>query len=116
MKSFTFKQYLNELHWDEDKKWQVKSSSNPNKSYTVALSKEGVWGCSCPRWRISGGMGSGNVRRECKHIRAMKTEHPEMVHGKDTIDALKALGYTQDQIKNMTPEQMDQTIEQSVQK
>lgn len=111
--TFTFKQYLNELHWEEDKKWAVPSSSNPDKRYTVALSREGVWGCSCPRWRISGGMGTGNERRECKHIRGIKEMHPEMVYGQDTVDALKALGYTVEKIKEMSPAQMDAIIEKA---
>lgn len=39
--------------------WQVGSSSDPNKFYTVSLSK-GNWSCSCPQFRFR--------KQQCKHI------------------------------------------------
>ncbi len=42
-------------------KWQVPSSSDPSKTYTVSKNEEGGYGCSCPAWT--------RARRECRHIR-----------------------------------------------
>lgn len=41
-------------------RWSVPSSSDPTKSYTVAKTETGEWGCSCPRWIFH--------RKVCKHI------------------------------------------------
>lgn len=46
------------------KKWQVKSTSSKNKTYTVAQDEDGNYGCSCPAWT--------RMRRECKHIRMVQ--------------------------------------------
>ena len=45
------------------KKWIVESESS-NKKYTVSLSDENTWGCSCPVWKFR--------RQECKHIIRVK--------------------------------------------
>jgi len=45
-------------------KWTVPSSSNPDKSYTVSLTKEGNYECSCPTWIYR--------RQECHHIKQIK--------------------------------------------
>ena len=45
-------------------KWSVPSSSEPNKTYTVSLTEDGDWECSCPQWIYR--------RRECKHIQQVK--------------------------------------------
>ena len=45
-------------------KWDIPSSSNPNKTYVVAKADDGTFGCSCPAWT--------RMRRECKHIKAVK--------------------------------------------
>jgi len=45
-------------------KWKVPSSSNPDKEYTVSLTKEGTYECSCPAWVYH--------RRECHHIKQIK--------------------------------------------
>ena len=42
------------------KRWKVLSESS-DSVYTVALHKEGHYGCSCPHWKFR--------RKECKHIR-----------------------------------------------
>ena len=45
--------------------WGVQSSSNPNKTYTVALTAQGRWSCSCPRWTLNA------ERPNCKHIKSV---------------------------------------------
>ena len=45
------------------KKWKVPSSSG-NGTWTVSLSDEGTWGCSCPVWKFR--------RQECHHIKLVK--------------------------------------------
>ena len=42
--------------------WGAHSESHPDKIYTVALSKAGVWSCGCPRWTRNAS------RPDCKHI------------------------------------------------
>jgi hypothetical protein len=46
--------------------WGARSESNPNKIYTLTLSKEGVWTCACPRWTRNAS------RPDCKHIKHIK--------------------------------------------
>ena len=45
------------------KKWYIESE-NSNRKYTVSLSDEDTWGCSCPAWKFN--------RIECKHIIRVK--------------------------------------------
>lgn len=46
-------------------KWFVSSHSNPDKEYTVAVRRDGTWGCSCPRWKFRrADLPNGH----CKHI------------------------------------------------
>ena len=45
-------------------KWSVPSSSDPNKTYTVSLTADGQWECSCPQWIYR--------RQECKHMQRIK--------------------------------------------
>jgi len=45
------------------KRWQVPSFSE-DKEYTVALDKDGNYGCSCPAWKFR--------RQECHHIKLVK--------------------------------------------
>lgn len=45
------------------KKWKVNSSSS-DRIYTVAIDKNGNYGCSCPAWKFR--------RQECKHIKSVK--------------------------------------------
>ena len=46
--------------------WGAKSESRPDKIYTVALTKKGVWSCGCPRWTRNAS------RPDCKHITYIK--------------------------------------------
>ena len=46
--------------------WGARSESNPDKIYTVALTKDGVWSCGCPRWTMNAS------RPNCKHINYIK--------------------------------------------
>lgn len=46
--------------------WTVKSSSDPTKSYTVSLSEDGSWSCTCPHWTYR--------KTECKHIKQSKSK------------------------------------------
>ena len=48
--------------------WQVPSSSNPSKSYTVSLTMADEWQCSCPGWTTH------MPRRDCKHIKQMRRD------------------------------------------
>lgn len=45
------------------KRWKVPSSSG-NGDYTVAIDKDGNYGCSCPVWKFR--------RQECHHIKLVK--------------------------------------------
>jgi len=45
------------------KKWKVLRSSGDG-FWTVSLSDEGTWGCSCPVWKFR--------RQECHHIKLVK--------------------------------------------
>jgi len=45
-------------------KWDVRSHSDPSKFYTVSLTEDGQYECSCPQWIYR--------RRECKHIQQVK--------------------------------------------
>lgn len=45
-------------------KWKVKSNSEAGKYYTVSVSSELKWGCSCPVWIFR--------RQECAHIKEIK--------------------------------------------
>ncbi|MEM2922240.1 MAG: hypothetical protein QXF26_08000 [Candidatus Bathyarchaeia archaeon] len=44
--------------------WNVGSHSDPSKFYTVSLTVDGDYECSCPQWIYR--------RRECKHIQEVK--------------------------------------------
>lgn len=46
------------------RQWTVRSSSNSNKQYTVSLTHDGEYQCSCPQWIYK--------RLECKHIRSVR--------------------------------------------
>jgi len=51
------------MTWIE--KWEVDGSNG--KTWTVALSDTGEWGCSCPVWKFR--------RVECHHIQQIKDEY-----------------------------------------
>ena len=44
------------------KRWKIRGSNSD--FYTVAVDKDGNWGCSCPVWKFR--------RQECKHIVSVK--------------------------------------------
>lgn len=48
------------------KKWKVPSRSDSSKVYTVSLTEDGSYECSCPAWIFR--------REECPHIRLVKTQ------------------------------------------
>uniref|UniRef100_A0A6M3LUJ5 SWIM-type domain-containing protein n=2 Tax=viral metagenome TaxID=1070528 RepID=A0A6M3LUJ5_9ZZZZ len=50
--------------------WIVPSDSDPNRNYTISLTYNEEWQCSCRGWT------SHVPRRDCKHIRRIK-EDPE---------------------------------------
>ncbi len=96
------------------KKWTVESWSMTrgrneyDRVYTVSLSFDGEWGCSCPRWKFK--------REECKHIREIK----EAEKWKDgdinaalkltalRVEKLKAKGKTEKQIEKDLAETFSQ--------
>lgn len=47
------------------KKWAVPSDTSM-EIYTVSISVDEVWGCSCPHWKFR--------KMECDHIRKVKKE------------------------------------------
>jgi hypothetical protein len=46
--------------------WGARSTSRPDKIYTVALNKKDEWSCGCPRWTMNAS------RPDCKHIKFIK--------------------------------------------
>lgn len=44
-------------------RWEAPSNSNPDLSYTVAVTIADEWGCTCPHWIYR--------RKLCKHIKAV---------------------------------------------
>lgn len=46
--------------------WGARSEKDPERIYTVTLSKDGVWSCACPRWTRNAN------RPDCKHIKHIK--------------------------------------------
>jgi hypothetical protein len=53
--------------------WSIPSDSNPSRNYTVSLTYDGEWQCSCIGW-------TRHVpRKDCKHIRRVK-EDPEILN------------------------------------
>jgi hypothetical protein len=46
-------------------KWQITGTTK----YTISISKEGSWGCSCPVWKFR--------REHCKHISFVDVNRPD---------------------------------------
>jgi hypothetical protein len=46
------------------KQWEIPSSTDPNKKYTVTYTEDGNWTCTCPQFAFR--------RAECKHIKECK--------------------------------------------
>jgi len=60
------------------RKWEVPSFTNPDKIYTVSLTKNGEYQCSCPQWIFR--------RKECKHIKMIRErENIEIIKPKPII-------------------------------
>ena len=55
------------------KRWQVPSSSEAGRYWTVAIDRDGNWGCSCPVWKFR--------RQECHHIRTVQGREGEGKQG-----------------------------------
>lgn len=54
-------------------KWDVLSSSDPDKTYVVSRSEDGeTWGCSCPQWKFRRKHLPGGV---CGHIEDVQAGH-----------------------------------------
>lgn len=47
--------------WQE--RWQVQSTTDSSKTYTVARKKDGTMGCACPTWKFHKA-----PKPHCKHI------------------------------------------------
>lgn len=47
--------------WKE--RWQVQSTTDSSKTYTVARKKDGTMGCACPAWKFHKA-----PKPHCKHI------------------------------------------------
>ena len=48
----------------QEKQWEVASSKDPNKKYTVKYSEDGTWSCNCPQFTFR--------KVQCKHIEECK--------------------------------------------
>jgi hypothetical protein len=48
----------------QEKQWQIASSKDPNKKYTVKYSDDGRWTCTCPHFTFR--------KVQCKHIEECK--------------------------------------------
>ena len=53
-----------EVEVGSENKWEVPSSSNPSKTYTVERKANGTWSCTCPQYLYR--------KQECKHIKKYK--------------------------------------------
>jgi len=51
---------------------KFRSSSNPEKIYTVKMDERGNLSCDCPAWIYK-----VNGKRECKHTRYVRTNFPK---------------------------------------
>lgn len=51
--------------------WDVYSRTDPNKMWKVALSRTGIWGCSCPKWKFCKA-----PKIDCHHIGKIKKVEP----------------------------------------
>jgi len=51
----------------EEKQWIIQSSSDANKIYTVTLTVDGVWKCTCPQFSFR--------KKLCKHISGCQKEY-----------------------------------------
>jgi len=52
------------------KKWMFSSQSNPDRSYTVSLWRDGRITCNCPKWCFK----SAGADRECLHTNGVKLQ------------------------------------------
>jgi len=60
-------QYMNQWKWP--------SGSNPDKEYTISLTYDGEYQCSCYGW-------TRHVpRRDCAHIRGLKADPDHLLKG-----------------------------------
>ncbi len=75
------------------KRWKVQSQSNPDVQHTVAIDRQGRWGCSCWAWRR-------NQARDCKHIETVKADSPEP----DEITSITEPSIVLAKVKEVTPE------------
>lgn len=51
--------------------WKVRSDSNPDKTHTVGLTDDRIYGCTCVGWTRH------FPRRDCRHILYVKSGHGE---------------------------------------
>jgi len=51
--------------------WEVYSRTDPSKKWKVSLSRTGVWGCACPKWRFAHA-----PKPDCHHILKIKKVEP----------------------------------------
>ena len=58
--------------------WQVTSTTNTSKDYTVSKRIDGTYSCSCPHWRFHKA-----PKPVCKHIAALRVDR---LFGARTVD------------------------------
>lgn len=80
------------------KKWRVQSNSDNNKFYTVSLTEDGKYECSCPAWIYR--------RKECSHIQFAKANpNSDIITQKDKpiVVYAKVRQVTKEGTKLLTP-------------
>ncbi len=74
-------------------KWTVESRSG-KPPYTVSLSVDGYWGCSCPNWIFRRNKPD---YQECPHIQEKKVEMNW--HNGNTTELLKLIAHRVEQLR-----------------
>lgn len=58
------------MDWKD--RWEVPSNSDPDKKYTVAVTYDGIYGCTCPAWKFQ--KLDFAFRKPCAHIKRIKAQ------------------------------------------
>ena len=86
-------------HWV--RKWDVFSSSDPDKAYVVSQNAQGEFGCSCPQWKFR--------RQECKHIQWVIINRPLSREGLVMLNVSPPRTSNQTDVR--TPDAMSTSLE-----
>jgi hypothetical protein len=89
------------------KKWYVPSDSDNRCKYTVSISVDEVWGCSCPHWKFR--------KQECNHIQKVKKDIAWKTGDIGNFIELSALRVQKLKEKGKTDAQIDKDLNQTCQ-